>query len=72
MSSYHWPGFPASEAISERAVLRALRGAAFRIQGLPEAPLPGRAEAVLPARDAKLTAAREARKAKRQQQTIPA
>ena len=38
--SYHWPGFPSAEAQREQGVMNAMRDAAFKIQGLPVAPVP--------------------------------
>jgi len=44
--AYHWPGFPSASAQQEQGVLNTLRDAAFKIQGLPVAPVPvpGRAQ----------------------------
>ncbi|MCX7048485.1 MAG: cellulase family glycosylhydrolase [Candidatus Sumerlaeota bacterium] len=38
--SYHWPGFPSADAQREQGVMNAMRETAFRIQGLPIAPVP--------------------------------
>ena len=37
--SYHFPGFPSAEAQAETGIMRELREAAFRIQGLPVPPV---------------------------------
>ena len=38
--SYHWPGFPSAEAQREIGIMRVMREAAFKIQGLPVPPVP--------------------------------
>jgi hypothetical protein len=38
--SYHWPGFPSAEAQREIGIMRVMREAAFKIQGLPIPPVP--------------------------------
>jgi len=38
--SYHWPGFPSADAQREIGIMRVMREAAFRIQGLPVPPVP--------------------------------
>lgn len=38
--SYHWPGFPSADAQREQGIMKAMREAAFKIQGLPVPPLP--------------------------------
>jgi hypothetical protein len=38
--SYHWPGFPSAHAQAEIGIMREMREAAFRIQGLPVPPVP--------------------------------
>lgn len=38
--SYHWPGFPSASAQQEIPLLRAMREAAFRLEGKPAPPLP--------------------------------
>lgn len=38
--SYHWPGFPSADAQREQGIMKAMREAAFKIQGLPVPPVP--------------------------------
>ena len=38
--SYHWPGFPSAEAQREVGIMRVMREAAFKIQGLPVPQVP--------------------------------
>ncbi len=38
--SYHWPGFPSADAQREQDIMKAMREAAFKIQGLPVPPAP--------------------------------
>lgn len=38
--SYHWPGFPSAEAQREIGIMRAMREAAFKIEGRPVPPVP--------------------------------
>lgn len=38
--SYHWPGFPSAHMQSEMGLMREMREAGFRIQGLPVPPVP--------------------------------
>lgn len=38
--SYHWPGFPSAGAQREIGIMKAMREAAFKIQGLPVPPVP--------------------------------
>lgn len=51
--SYHWPGFPSADAQQEIGIMNAMREAAFKIQGLPVAPVPAPdAPELLPINDA--------------------
>ena len=53
--SYHWPGFSSAAAHHEKELLGLLREFAFRIQGLPVAPIqPPAAPELLPVGDAPL------------------
>jgi len=53
--SYHWPGFPSADAQREIGIMRAMREAAFKIQGksVPPVPMPDAPE-LLPIGDVPL------------------